>query len=162
MIANRRKLYGIRLCLLLLAGSLLTGCTANVSSTDENGLSPHLTVDLQLPEQIEVNQSALFTILVHENGDPYEGADRVEFEIWPVDQRQDSVRLPGNPTASGTYTVSTSLAEEGVYTIRCHVISEQYHVMPTKQFAIGEAAVHQLLLQEQAQSEITTADSHHH
>ncbi|GIQ69559.1 hypothetical protein DUZ99_18700 [Xylanibacillus composti] len=168
MTASLRKHSTFALCMLLSACLLLSGCTANVSSTDENGLLPHLTVDLQVPELIEAGQNAMFTILVQENGQPYEDAEHVEFEIWPVDHRQDGVTVTGEQVAPGTYTASSIIAEEGLYMIQCRIISEEYAVMPAKHFAIGEAAVHQLLeLQEQAKAGVSVGNSsgsggHHH
>lgn len=143
---------------ILLLTILLAGCTANVSSTDANGLSPHLTVDLQVAHEIQVDQSTAFTISVQEKGQPYKEADHVEFVIWPIDHLENTISINGVQTEPGTYSASTVMAEEGVYAVQGHVKSEQYQVMPMKRFAIGEAAVHELILLQEQEAAGTSSD----
>lgn len=147
---------------------LLSGCTANVSSTDKRGLLPHLTVDLQIPEHLQAGAAGTFTMIVRQNGEPFEAAgDSAAFEIWPEGQRENSILIPGKLDGAGVYTVSPTLTAEGIYVVRCRFSSTDYEVMPSKRFAIGEDAVNRLaMLEKQASSEDTAPGSgdggHHH
>ncbi|CAH1209434.1 hypothetical protein PAECIP111893_03021 [Paenibacillus plantiphilus] len=162
------KRNAARALIAILLNALLSGCTANVNSTDERGLLPHLTVDLQIPEQLQAGTEGTFTMIVHQNGEPFEAAaDSAAFEIWPEGQRENSITIPGKLDGAGVYTASPTLDVGGIYVVRCRVSSTNYEVMPSKRFAIGEEAVNHLaMLEEQASSEDSAPDSgdggHHH
>lgn len=46
----------ISLGVILLLGILLSGCTAKIAETYKSGLPAHLTVDLHLPKQLDLNR----------------------------------------------------------------------------------------------------------
>lgn len=132
---------------------LLGGCTANVGSTDERGLLPHLTVDLQIPTQVHAGTKSTFKMVVRLNGEPFEAAaDSAAFTIWPEGQRESSITIPGKPDGAGVYTASAALDDEGIYVVRCRFSSTDYEVMPAKRFAIGEDAVNRLVMLEKQES----------
>lgn len=167
MMPITKRIAATALIAILLA-VLLSGCTANDSATDESGLLPHLTVDLQIPEQLQAGTEGTFTMIVRQNGEPFEaGADSAAFEIWPEGQRENSITIASKLDGSGVYTASPTLDGEGIYVVRCRVSSRDYEVMPSKRFAIGEDAVSQLaMLEKQVSSEDPAPGSgdggHHH
>ncbi|RXZ82917.1 hypothetical protein EBB07_08350 [Paenibacillaceae bacterium] len=149
---------------ILLAVLLLSGCTASVNTADEQGLLPHLTVDLQVPNPVQPGVEYRFTIVVQQDGQPIE-ADKVTFEFWPEGVREDSIAMMGMRDGAGTYFINQTMPGEGVYVVRSLVSSANYEVMPAKRFAIGEEAVKQLALLEDQEASAVPAPSgggHHH
>lgn len=70
---------------------LLCGCTAKVAETDENGLPPHISVDLQLPEELKIGSSNVFSVQVSKRNVPLEHAEKAEFVIWPENDKDAAV-----------------------------------------------------------------------
>ncbi|QJC53012.1 hypothetical protein HGI30_16495 [Paenibacillus albicereus] len=136
----------------LLAGAslLLAGCQADTSGLDDKGFKPHLTVDLQLPKQLEPGQEGRFSIVVKKGGEPYDGFYQARFQLWPEDGSSPPVTVQAEKAAPGTYAVTRPLGAEGVYRIKFNGISAEYEIMPSKRFAIGAHAVETLAEMEKA------------
>jgi hypothetical protein len=61
----------------LLLGVLLSGCTAKIAETDESGLTAHLTVDLHLPKQLDLNSKRGYSVEVSKNNRPLEHIEQL-------------------------------------------------------------------------------------
>ncbi|MGN7454692.1 FixH family protein [Paenibacillus pasadenensis] len=150
----------------LLAGAsmLLAGCQADTSGLDDKGFKPHLTVDLQLPEQLEQGQEGRFAIVVKENGEPYDGFYQARFQLWPEDGSSAPVTAQAEKTAPGTYSFVQAIGPEGVYRIKFSGVSADYEIMPSKRFAIGSEAVEALAEMEKAgaAAAVPAPAGHHH
>ncbi|WP_260405697.1 FixH family protein [Paenibacillus sp. 598K] len=149
---------------LLLGALLLAGCTAQTGDVDEHGLRPHLRVDLQLPEQLAVGETAAFMLDVTRGDEPVV-ADAVRFVLWPETAPEQRTELAAAPDAPGRYSVAYRLPAEGVYVIRAYVEADKLEAMPAKRFAIGADAVLELAALEAAQAgaaPATGGGGHHH
>ncbi|MFF2890087.1 FixH family protein [Paenibacillus sp. NPDC057967] len=165
--SNRNNWRNIGFSTLLAAMLLLSACTANVDSVDENGLQPHLKVDLHIPEKLVLHENNSFSVQVMKDGQPA-AADQIHFQFWPEGKSEQAVTLDGNKIDEGVYAVDYRLMEQGIYVVRCFIASDSLEVMPAKRFAIGsEAVLHLAALEEQeAQGSLSqsnqAAGGHHH
>lgn len=165
----RRRFRKALLVTTLAAALLTSACTANTSALDEQGLLPHLTVDLQLPEPLPertpVGSLAQFRATVKKNGS-LAHVDRVTFQIWPEDRLEQRIEATG-VLREGSYVVEHLLDAEGIYIVRCFVQAGALEAMPAKRFAIGQDAVLRLAELERQQSAQASATDqsggdHHH
>lgn len=150
--------------IMMIAAMFLSACTANTGSTDERGLLPHLSVDLQLPTEMTPGSTGQFRIYVSQDGKPVQ-ADKVTFGFWPVGHSEQRVEIAGVSEGNGLYSAEYRLGSEGVYVVRCRVSSGSLEVMPARRFAIGEEAVLRLAALERQQNAETPASGgggHHH
>ncbi|MCR2802754.1 FixH family protein [Paenibacillus soyae] len=150
---------------LLLLG-LLCGCTARTpSGADENGLHPHVTVEMSLPETFEIGRDAKFTLEAKKNGELLANADSAEFVFWPEGHKDAAVIVPAEEISPGEYAASYTVREEGVYVVQSRLRSAGEIIMPAKRFAIGPEAVDLLIQLEEAQKNDAPAAAgggHHH
>lgn len=156
MTSIRLSVRWIAIVLTMLAAILLSACKANTGSTDERGLLPHLSVDMQLPEELSPGSAGHFQIAVRLGGEPVQ-ADRVIFEFWPEGRPDQVVSVTGTPGGEGLYTAEYRPGGEGLYMVRCRVSSGPLEAMPAQRFAIGEEAVLRLAALERQQSSGATA-----
>ncbi|SMG22939.1 FixH family protein [Paenibacillus aquistagni] len=159
MNTRSRPIRKTALVLAMTAALALSACTANTGLTDEKGLLPHLTVDIELPEAFTLDFAAPFHIRVEQHKVPVDTAE-VTFEIWPENHPEERVRIPGESNGKGLYTAEHQLSTEGIYIVRCHVVSGSLEAMPAKRFAIGEEAVLSLAELEEQQAADGEAPAH--
>ncbi|MUG66786.1 hypothetical protein GNP94_12310 [Paenibacillus campinasensis] len=152
--------------LFVMTAFVLSGCTAKNGSTDEHGILPHLTVDLQLPADLAVGSIGRFQAKVEQTGASVATA-QVNFEFWSEEHADGSVFVAAAESGSnGIYTADFRPESEGVYRVRCHVVSGTLEAMPSKRFAIGEDAILRLeQLEHQSPAGLDANESgggHHH
>ncbi|SLK20965.1 MULTISPECIES: FixH family protein [unclassified Paenibacillus] len=128
----------------LLLVILLCACTAKVAETDESGLPPHISVNLQLPETLAVGSSNVFSVQVSKSNVPLEHAETAEFVIWPENNEDSAVTIKADESSPGSYSVSYVIEKEGLYVVRSRIQFADAQVMPTKRFAIGDQAIERL------------------
>ena len=135
--------------MLLLFVFIVSACTAKIENTDENGLIPHLTVDLQLPSDVELNNAITLSLTVQKSSQPFEQAEEAAFKIWQEDSPDEAIILPAIQRTPGVYEVEHIFISEGLYVIQSYVSSSDMEVMPSKRLAIGSKALEQLVQFEQ-------------
>ncbi|WP_138751409.1 FixH family protein [Paenibacillus sinopodophylli] len=135
----------------LLLTLMLCGCTANTTQTDESGLPPHLSVNLHLPNKLNIGIPQVFSVEVSKSNKPLEQAEAAEFVIWQEDKKESAVTLAADEQSPGLYSVSYVIDTEGVYYVQARMKFEDGQVMPTKRFAIGDHAIERLIQLESAQ-----------
>lgn len=148
---------------LILVIVMLSGCTAKTGTIDERGLRPHLTVDLQLPEQMAPGEPGQVTLKVELQGEPV--AAEVQFVFWPEGEPDKAMEADAMSVGGGQYQTIMELPEEGVYVVRAHVTADGLEAMPAKWLAIGQDAVQQLAALEADQAQEAPAaggGGHHH
>lgn len=152
MIQKRITISAISgICSVLLL-ALLCGCTAQTPPvTNENGLPPHVTAELRLPEMFEVGAETTFSLEAMKNGELLANADSAEFLFWPDGHKEAAVVVPAVEVAPGTYEAPYTAQEEGVYVVQSRVQASGEIVMPAKRFAIGTESVEQLIHLEESQ-----------
>ncbi|MCR8659579.1 FixH family protein [Paenibacillus endoradicis] len=153
----------LSLSMLLLFVFIISACTAKVENTDENGLTPHLTVDLQLPSDIELNKAITLSLTVQKSSQPFEQAEEAKFKIWQENSPDEAIILPAIQRTPGVYEVNHIFTSEGLYIIQSYVSSSGMEVMPSKRLAIGSEALEQLAQLEQQITDIpVTSEGHSH
>ncbi|OME87969.1 hypothetical protein BK120_01205 [Paenibacillus sp. FSL A5-0031] len=157
-----RRLYKSALPLLLVV--LLCSCTAKSAEVDESGLPPHLTVNLLLPENLEIEKPNHFSVEVLKSGKPMINADQAQFIIWQEDDQSSAVTIQAEQLSPGVYSVTHSIAKEGLYVVQSRIHFANDQVMPAKRFAIGKDAIEKLAMLESAQhsGEPAPVESGHH
>ncbi|WP_156509930.1 hypothetical protein [Rossellomorea aquimaris] len=60
---------------------------------------------------------------------------------------------------NGIYTIKKTFKEEGIYYVQTHVTARDMHVMPKKQFVVGEVSAEEMKADE---SEGEDHHSEHH
>ncbi|WP_238651812.1 FixH family protein [Paenibacillus piscarius] len=131
--------------------TLLCGCTAKVAETDESGIPPHISVDLVLPEDLEMGSSNVFSIKVSKSNEPLAHAEKAEFVLWKENNKDAAVTIQANESSPGLYSASYVIEEEGLYFVQSRIKFLDAQVMPTKRFAIGAQALERLAQLENAQ-----------
>lgn len=127
--------------LYIMTAFALGGCTANTRSIDDQGLIPHLTVELQLPAELTVGSIGQFQAKIEQAGASVSTA-QVSFEFWSEEHADEPVLVAAEKSSSnGVYTADFRPESEGVYRVRCLVVSGVLEAMPSKRFAIGEEAI---------------------
>ncbi|MHA7963929.1 hypothetical protein ACX93W_07280 [Paenibacillus sp. CAU 1782] len=149
------------------AALLLGACTAQTGTIDEKGLRPHLNVDLQIPEKLELHKTSQFRVEVLQGGKPA-AVDEVIFELWPEEQVDQLISLKGNKIDDGIYGVDYEILENGLYRLKSRITAGELEVFPAKRFAVGEKAVLELAAIEDQEaldnqgSNQSTGGHHHH
>ncbi|OAS15071.1 hypothetical protein [Paenibacillus oryzisoli] len=147
---------------ILLWSAVLPGCTAKIAETGENGLRAHLTVDMHLPKQLELNTKRDYSIEILKNNEPQKNAEQAEFVFWPEGNKEAAITLKATETAPGMYSVSHSIEKEGIYLVQSRVSVKNEKVYPIKRFAVGATAVEQLIQMESAKESSEDSHSGHH
>ncbi|SMG25003.1 FixH family protein [Paenibacillus aquistagni] len=131
---------------LLVAASLLAGCSGNNASQgsnhaghnmQEDGEIAMISVELKVPDEIRVHEEATFEAVVTLKDKPIEKAEKVEFEYWKegdeTHQKEEAVS-----GGEGVFQLKHAFDQPGKYTIISHVSAEGMHSMPKKEFEVKE------------------------
>ncbi|MCU6712507.1 FixH family protein [Paenibacillus sp. J5C_2022] len=131
---------------------MLGGCTAKVAPADENGLPPHFSVELVLPQQIVAGEQGRYSVEVSKDGKPVEGVDEAEFVFWLEGDREKAVAVRAEETAPGVYRALHTIEQDGLYVVQSRVEMKDGLLVPAKHLAVGAEAVNSLAhLQEAMQ-----------
>lgn len=128
---------------------------------DENGLRPHLTIDLQVPTNIKTDEIISLSAIVQKSNQPFEHAEEAVFTVWLEDNPEQQVVLPATQHSPGIYEAEYVFPAEGLYIIQSHVLAVDMEVMPSKRVAIGKEAMEHLALLEQGKDNHSLAPANH-
>lgn len=153
-----RKSYLIGVILLL---AMLSACgnqapaeqSANDGNMEEMLLQPVEVEILSSGEEFNPGEEGTLKVKVTQGSQPVTDADEVLLEIWQGDNQQDSVHYEAAHAGEGIYTLAHTFPEEGIYYVIAHVTARDMHVMPKKQFVIGEV--------DQSESATEQHNGHH-
>lgn len=141
---------GLGLLIMLLAG-LLAGCTANAQTMSK--LNERITVDIQVPKEISINQESALKVQVKQGDKPVENAEEVRLEIWNGNDREHSQTINAHHGKNGVYSIKKTFDKDGIYYVQAHVKMGDEWVMPKKRFAVGNVFNEQLQQIEENASE---------
>lgn len=112
---------------------LLTACgNDGVDSLDE--LVP-LEVEFTVPETAAVGETVELHAFVTYGDEDVTDA-RVVFEIWNVEDRENSVNIDAENHGDGSYTIEYIFEEPGTYEMYAHTDAHDLHTMPKKQVIV--------------------------
>ncbi|WP_082193856.1 FixH family protein [Bacillus sp. 37MA] len=69
-----------------------------------------------------------------------EDAEDVQFEIWKANSQEESELIEAKYEKEGIYSVKKTFQEDRIYYVQTHVTARGMHVMPKKQFVVGNVS----------------------
>lgn len=146
--------------ILIFAVLLTTACSAKIDKSDD--VPQIIEADIILPEKIAENEEHTFKVKVTQGQEKVEDADDVQFEIWKANHKEQSELIRAKYESDGIYTVNISFKENGVCYVQTHVTARGLHVMPTKQFVVGNVSEEELQsLKDEPQIQEQNHGHHH-
>ena len=137
---------------------MISGCNATSSSSQEK--MQVIDADIILPD-VALNQECIFKVHVTQGSSNVDDAQDVQFEIWNA-TTQSSEMLQAEFTGNGTYTVSKQFSKDGIYYVQTHVNARGLHVMPKKQFIVGEVSEEEINALREEPVKKSNHQGHHH
>lgn len=135
MVAMLQKRAFLILTLFMI--SLLAACGSNDATEDENGELKMLEVDFDVPETADVGETIQLAATVTYGDDAVVDADEVDFEIWEMCDKDNSIHdIPQN-NEDGTYTLDYTFEQDGIYEVYAHTTAHDIHTMPKRQITVG-------------------------
>ncbi|MHA7138805.1 FixH family protein [Rossellomorea arthrocnemi] len=117
---------------------VLSACTGNsTSSESESEISQLVEVDITLPEKISPEEESNLKVKVTQAGESVEDADDIQFEVWKMNDNEESEMIKATHEKDGVYSIRKTFNEAGIYYVQTHVTARDMHVMPKKQFLVG-------------------------
>ncbi|MBA9026564.1 FixH family protein [Peribacillus huizhouensis] len=164
LIQEERVSSAMRKCFFILSAFILiciiSGC--NITSSTSQEKMKVIEADILLPDVVSLNQECIFKVHVTQGSSNVDDAQDVQFEIWNSTSTQDSEMLQAKLIGNGTYTVSKQFSQDGIYYVQTHVTARGLHVMPKKQFMVGEVSKEEIkaLIEEPVKK--SNHQGHHH
>lgn len=162
-----KKVYLIGISMLL---AILAACgnqspaeesSGNEVHSEETVLHPVEVNILSSGEDFEPGKEGIIEVKVTQGNEPVADADEVLIEIWQGDNQQESVNYEAEHAGDGLYTLAHTFPEEGIYYVIAHVTARDMHVMPKKQFVVGEVDPAELEGKHESDGH-EQHDGHHH
>lgn len=133
-----RKKMLLVLSALIVAAFALVACSSNeANETDELAI---LEVDFTVPETADVGETVELEAFVTYDEEPVAEAEEVDYEIWEMCDKDNSVHEQPTNNNDGTYTLEYAFEEDGVYEVYAHTTAHNMHSMPKKQITVGKGA----------------------
>lgn len=137
----------------ILISLVLAGCgNSEGEGSGNEGVPGLVEASLEVPKSAELNEEVSFTVTVTQSGEAVDDADEVVFEIWKGEEREQSEEIEAESDGEGKYTVKKSFSEDGIYSVQSHVTARDFHTMPKKTVAVGNA--------EETEQEGQTEENH--
>ncbi len=142
----------------------ISACTGNTDSADDTTTPKAVEVEILLPEEISLNEESILKVRLMQDQENVEDAEDVQFEIWKANSQEKSELIEAKYEKEGIYSVKKTFQEDGVYYVQTHVTARGMHVMPKKQFVVGNVSEEELnALKEEPQTQGgSQGHSHHH
>lgn len=117
---------------------LLAACGKEEVKDDEEPILLPISVQLTVPEKVDVNETVNMEALVTQGDEKVEDASQVEYEIWEEGKQSESTLIDAVNEKEGLYTGETSFDRDGIFHIQVHVTARNMHTMPTKTVIVGD------------------------
>lgn len=130
---------------LLLTLTLLAACGKEqvveqepASGQEEEALQPVEVQILSSGEDFHPEEEGIIEVKVTQGEENVADADEVLIEIWKKEHQDESINYEAENKGDGLYSLSHTFPEDGIYYVIAHVTARDMHVMPRKEFVIGE------------------------
>lgn len=117
----------------LVAVTALAGCAVNPEATTLYKEEAPLEATLEFPDEVIPGVPVTFEIALSED-EP----DFVHLELQKADGTLSYGMQEAKRVGAGTYALTTSLKEDGLYLARVHAQANGSTIFPAKQFIVGE------------------------
>ncbi|PPA70885.1 FixH family protein [Jeotgalibacillus proteolyticus] len=122
---------------------LLTACNGE-TETQQTEAPALVEAEIIIPENAASQEEVPLQVRLTQAGDPVDDAHEVMFELWNDVEGSESERYEAEHVGDGVYEVNHTFEEDSVYTIQTHVTARDMHIMPKKQFVVGEVTEEQI------------------
>jgi hypothetical protein len=130
---------------LIFALLFVSACTANTKQSDsESNVTELVEAEIIMPDEISLNQGNVLKVQLTQGEENVEDAEDVQFEIWQANDKENSKMIEAKHENDGIYSVKKTFQEDGIYYVQTHVTARDMHVMPKKQFVVGEVSEEEL------------------
>lgn len=119
----------------------LAACTAESSRVSE--VPEIVEADILLPAEMNPDEDYQLQVRVSQGGEPVTDADEVLFELWNDSEGGESTRIEAIHIGEGMYQIDQTFNATGVYTIQTHITARALHIMPKRQFRVGDVTQEQ-------------------
>ena len=140
----------------LVTCSILVGC--DEQTMVEEALPVMVDVEIKTATNLNVNEIIQLEAYVSKAGEPVNDAQEVKFEVWESGMRDNATTIQGENSDDGTYTATYTFEHDGVYYMFAHTTVGDLHVMPKKQFIVGQPNMDEVLEDTSSNS----MDDHQH
>lgn len=97
-----------------------------------------LEVDFIVPETAEVGEDVQLEAIVTYGDDNVTDASQMDFEIWERGKEDESETIEADNHEDGTYTITYTFEQDGIYEMYAHTTAHQLHTMPKREITVGE------------------------
>lgn len=134
---------------ILLTVALLTACgTKQVQEQDlsnqdglvEPALVPVVVEIFSVGDDFQAGEEGIIEVKVTQGEEAVADADEVLIEIWKKGEEENSINYEAENKGEGLYHLAHIFPEDGLYYVIAHVTARDMHVMPRKEFIIGEVS----------------------
>jgi hypothetical protein len=121
---------------------LLAACA---SETEEINYLDPIEVEITTDEELRVNEVITTQAFVTQSGHPVSDVSEAVFEIWQHGKPETYRSELGIAIGKGSYEVTWSAAEAGVYYVYYHITAQGMHRMQKYQYVIGDVDAEKIL-----------------
>jgi hypothetical protein len=121
-----------------------------------------LEAEIITPDSFSKNKEETIKVVLTQDSKIVENADYVHFEIWKQDGSVHYDMEQANENGKGTYSLSKSFDQDGLYFIQVHASSNGSIIIPQKQFIVGELSESEKEFLKDGTQKQETNHEHHH
>lgn len=141
---KKSQLFTVAFVFLLIAGCAADSDQTSEEKNDHKDMSMEeqpqmLEANIIVPEAISPKKEATLKVEVTQGDEVVDDASEVMFEIWQ-DDKEKSEMIKAEHEGNGVYSITKQFEQDGIYHVQTHVTARDLHVMPTKQFVVGEVS----------------------
>ncbi|MDG5472173.1 FixH family protein [Jeotgalibacillus sp. ET6] len=132
------------------AGLILTACGEESEPQSQESEAPQVVeAEIVIPEDIQVQEASKLQVEISQGGEAVEDANEVMFEIWNDVKGEESEQHEAEHIGEGVYEIDYTFEEDSIYSLQTHITARDMHVMPKKQFTVGEVTEEQMQTAEE-------------
>lgn len=122
----------------LLVFASMVGLSLLLIACGDDDEIPALEVEFNVPETADVGEDVQLEAIVTYGGEKVTDASQMDFEIWERGKEDESETIEADNHEDGTYTITYTFDQDGIYEMYAHTTAHHLHTMPLKEITIGE------------------------
>lgn len=125
-------------------GALLFLGACNAENATDTEVPEIIEADIQLPGEMDPGEEYQLQVAVSQGDEAVTDANEVVFELWNDSEGSDSIQVEADHVGEGIYEISQTFEDSAVYSVQTHVTARSLHIMPKRQFQVGEVTEEQV------------------